>query len=263
MEETLEMLKMRKEYLQQLVKEKNQALQRAPEGWLRMCKHREGWQYYYRNDPKDSNGCYIREQDMKLAKCLAQRDYDKKLVSTAEQEIKAIDKYLQYMPRTTVEEIYPSIHPARQKLVRSIRETDAEYVKKWEGVEYKGKEFSVEAPELYTLKGERVRSKSEIFIADMLYQARIPYRYEYPFCIRGVGKVYPDFTVLDMKNRREILWEHLGMMDDSTYVEKAIKKLAMYEQEGIYPGENLILTYESKNIPFLPKQAKQIIARYF
>jgi hypothetical protein len=168
MEESRKTLKERKEYLQQLVKEKNQALQKAPEGWLRTCKHREGWQYYYRNNPKDSNGCYIKEQDMKFAKCLAQRDYDRKLVNTAEQEIKAIDKYFQVMPKTIAEDIYPTLHPARQSIITPIRETDVAYIRKWESVEYKVKEFSEDAPELYTLRGERVRSKSEMLIADMV-----------------------------------------------------------------------------------------------
>ena len=262
MEESRKTLKERKEYLQQLVKEKNQALQRAPEGWLRMCKHRDGWQYYYRNDPKDSNGCYIKEQDMKLAKCLAQRDYDKKLVNTAEEEIKAIDKYLKYLPQTTVEDIYPTLHPARQKLVTPIRETDAEYIKRWESVEYKGKEFLVEAPELYTLKGERVRSKSEMLIADMLSQEGIPYRYEYPLHMNGFGKVYPDFTILNMKTRKEVIWEHFGMMDDLIYVEKALKKITMYEQQGIFLGEDLILTYESQNMPLNSKMVRRVIKHY-
>ena len=262
MEESRKTLKERKEYLQQLVKEKNQALQKAPEGWLRTCKHREGWQYYYRNNPKDSNGCYIKEQDMKFAKCLAQRDYDRKLVNTAEQEIKAIDKYFQVMPKTIAEDIYPTLHPARQSIITPIRETDEAYIQKWESVKYSGKEFSEDAPELYTLRGERVRSKSEMLIADMLSQEGIPYRYEYPLYIKGFGKVYPDFTILNINTRKEVLWEHFGMMDDPEYVEKSIKKIAMYERQGIFLGEGLIVTFESKNLPLNSKMVDCTIKHY-
>lgn len=263
MEETLEMLKMRKEYLLRLVKEKNQALQKAPEGWLRTCRHREGWQYYYRNDPKNFNGNYIKEKDMELAKSLAQRDYDEKIVSVAEQEIKAIDKYFQTIPKGSAEDIYQTLHPARQSIVTPIRETDAEYIRKWESVKYSGKEFLEDTPELYTLRGERVRSKSENMIADMLYQEGIPYRYEYPLRIKGFGVVYPDFTILDVKNKKEMLWEHFGMMDDSAYVEKAIKKIAMYERQGIFLGEGLIVTFEAKNLPLNSKMVGCTIKHYF
>jgi len=71
------------------------------------------------------------------------------------------------------------------------------------------------APELYTAKGERVRSKSEIIIADSLMRAGVPYRYEFPIILNGYGKIYPDFTVLNVGLRKELYWEHLGMMDDS------------------------------------------------
>lgn len=74
-------------------------------------------------------------------------------------------------------------------------------------------------------KGERVRSKSEVIIADMLNRKGISYRYEYPVYLKNVGQIYPDFTVLDAIRRREIYWEHLGMMDDPDYAEMAILRV--------------------------------------
>lgn len=263
MEETQKALSVRREYLQQLIDEKSQVVKKAPEGSLRMSKHRDGWQYYYRKETKDFNGTYIKERDRKFAKSLAQRDYDKKLIQVAQQEIKAIDKYFQSLPETTVEHIYQALHPARKIIVKPIRETDEEYVKTWEGVKYRGKEFVEDAPELYTLKGERVRSKSEMLIADRLYQEGIPYRYEYPLHIRGFGNIYPDFTILDVKKRKEVLWEHLGMMDDSEYVEKSLKKIEMYEKQKRIPGEGLILTYETKRMPLNSKIIDCKIKYYF
>ena len=66
----------------------------------------------------------------------------------------------------------------------------------------------------YTSKGERVRSKSEVIIADVLNREGVPYRYEYPIYIKGIGKIYPDFTVLNIGIRKEMIWDHFGMMDD-------------------------------------------------
>ena len=57
-------------------------------------------------------------------------------------------------------------------------------------------------------------------------------------------------------------WEHLGMMDDPSYVEKSLQKITLYEQNGIFPGENLILTYETRKNPMNQKIIRLMIQRY-
>jgi hypothetical protein len=57
-------------------------------------------------------------------------------------------------------------------------------------------------------------------------------------------------------------WEHLGMLDDDVYLEKALRKTMSYEHSGIFPGEDLILTFETKNIPLSPKQILLKIEHY-
>lgn len=52
------------------------------------------------------------------------------------------------------------------------------------------------------------------------------------------------------------------MMDDPVYAEKAIKKIAAYEKNGIFPGENLILTYETRTSPIEQKVVALLIERY-
>ena len=52
------------------------------------------------------------------------------------------------------------------------------------------------------------------------------------------------------------------MMDDPVYVEKALKKIAVYEQNGIFPGENLILTYETRMTPIRQKLIAFMIQHY-
>lgn len=38
-------------------------------------------------------------------------------------------------------------------------------------------------------------------------------------------------------------------MDDREYAEKTIKKIENYEKNGIFPGKNLIMTFETKQHP--------------
>jgi len=262
MEQINNLLEARKKYLLKIKKEKEQELINASEGFLRVSKHREKTQYYHRNNPKDTSGVYIREEDLELARRLVQKDYDTKILRSSEKELAAIEKYLLCKPMESVEQIYEKLHPARQKLICPIAETEAQYIYNWENVEYQGKEFNETTPPIYTAKGERVRSKSEIIIADSLNRAGVPYRYEYPIHLGGWGKIYPDFTVLNIKKRQELYWEHFGMMDDADYVEKALMKIMLYEENNIFPGVNLILTYETKQNPINQKIVRLLIEQY-
>ena len=79
MEEIRKLLKEREEFLLQLKREKEKALKTAPEGLLRVCSSGNRVQYYQRTDPKDFNGIYIKEKDIRLARGLAQKDYDQKV----------------------------------------------------------------------------------------------------------------------------------------------------------------------------------------
>ncbi len=257
------LLEKREKYLVNLQKKAQKKLLKVPEGALRVCKHGNRTQYYHRIGPKDKNGTYIPDKDIILAQKLAQKDYDNRVLESATRELEAIEKYKRKSPQRKVEDIYKTLHPARQSLIMPIKETDEEFIKNWESVQYQGKGFYEDIPEFYTSKGERVRSKSEVIIADTLAREGIPYRYEYPLYLDNYNCVYPHFLGLRIKDRKEILWEHLGMMDDSEYVEKAVRKINNYQMNGYYLGDNLVLTFETRKNPLNPKIIKEMIKNYF
>ncbi len=256
------LLQQRKDYLLKLRTEKEKQLEKAPEGYLRVCKHRGKVQYYQRKDSKDFNGVYIRERELEIAQRLAQRDYDEQVLRKVEKELKAIDKFFAGCPKIKAEDIYQELHQGRQKLVQPISVPQTKYISDWEQATYNGKEIDITIPEIYTAKGERVRSKSEVIIADILNSEQIPYRYEAPLYLNGWGIFHPDFTVLHVRERKEVYWEHFGMMDDVEYVEKAVQKIMIYVQNGIIPGKNLILTYETKKSPLNQKIIRMMIQEY-
>lgn len=262
MEKIIQLLKEREKDLLKIKKGKEKALEKAPEGCLRICKHGRSYQYYHRKIPADFSGVYIKAKDKKLAQRLAQKDYDEKVLRSADKEINAIRRFLATIPDISIEDIYESIHKERQLLVQPIVQTEEEYVISWESVEYQGKGFDANTPQLFTAKGERVRSKSEVIIADSLNREGIPYRYECPIYVEGWGSVHPDFTILNIKERKEIYWEHLGLMDDMDYVGRALEKITVYGQNGILPGKNLILTYETAKYPLNQKMVHMMIEEY-
>ena len=262
MNEIKELLKTREIQLQNLKKDIEKSLKKAPKGSLRICKSKNRTQFYHRTNPKDFSGKYIPKKNHILAKNLAQKDYNQKLLISIKKELFSIQKYLQTFPKLNAEEIVFSLHPERQKLIIPVYESDDIFVENWNAVQYEGKFFNDYLPEYFTTKGERVRSKSEIIIADTLENNCVPYRYEYPLYLKGFGQIYPDFTVLNVRTRKEFVWEHFGIMDDPIYAENAIQKIATYEQNGFFPGINLLLTYETKNNPLNQKSIHLLIQEF-
>lgn len=88
----------------------------------------------------------------------------------------------------------------------------------------------------HTSRGEMVRSKSEVIIADHLARRGAEYAYERPLTVDGVTK-YPDFTVEDMESGLTIYWEHCGMLHVPSYRQRWEEKLTWYRANGILPRE--------------------------
>lgn len=88
-----------------------------------------------------------------------------------------------------------------------------------------------------TSKGELVRSKSEVIIADRLCDLGVEYLYEKPLTIDGVTK-YPDFTIEDAESGRTFYWEHCGMLHVPVYERRWNEKLAWYQEHGIRPAKD-------------------------
>ena len=133
----------------------------------------------------------------------------------------------------------------------------------WMNEAYKGKEFQEGTMMILSEKGERVRSKSEKILADYFFRNGIPYKYEKPLLLKGYGTVYPDFTLFSPKLRKEIYWEHEGRMDDPVYARSAVKKIYGYEQNGIFEGERLILTYETEETVMNTRDIERKLAQYY
>lgn len=263
MKKIIKKLKERENFLLELKNSKENDITDFPNGSLRLCRHRNKTQYYKRTNPKDTIGIYIPKNEISVAYALAQKDYENKLIRSIDIELKAIERFLSSYPQVNAEEIYESLHPERQKLIKPITLGSQQFLNDWNNFSYEGKGFSADAPQFFTAKNEQVRSKSELIIANLLYSENIPYRYECPLYLPGLGRIYPDFTVLNVSEKKEFIWEHFGKMDDETYAQKTVQKINTYIQNGYFPGENLIVTFESKKCPLQQKILHLLILQYF
>lgn len=110
--------------------------------------------------------------------------------------------------------------------------------------------------------GIKVRSKSEALIVAALHARRIPFHYEEAL-ILGKKTVYPDFTIRHPYTGKTYYWEHLGMLDREDYRKKNLNKLNDYISNRIVPSENLILTYETEEVPLDMELVENYINYYF
>ena len=96
--------------------------------------------------------------------------------------------------------------------------------------------------------GLMTRSKSEAMIASSLEKTDLKFQYEAPTRLL-YRTVRPDFKILLPQKRKFIYWEHLGRLDDSSYVLSNLTKLQDYADAGIYLGINLVITCETQAKP--------------
>ena len=272
-----EQLKARRLQFQNVLELKLKSQKTAPQGHLRIVHPTDGRppQYYHLTDPKDFNGSYIPRAQNQLIKKLAQKDYDLKLIKLLKAQLRALDKLLEVtttksfaetagvttITESKIAQLYSKLNHTRQSLITPVTLTDAQYIEEWQNISWQGRPFSEETSDYTTARGERVRSKSEVIIADTLKRLNVPYRYEYPLKLKGGQTFYPDFLCLNVRTRHELIWEHFGMMDDADYLKKALWKLQLYNDNDYFLGFNLIITMESLRSPIKNRQFEQIIKK--
>ncbi len=227
-------------------------LKNAPSGSLRVARNSSSWQYFLRKSKSDRNGEYLSPGDSEQASKIAgygEKKYLQKVLKAALIEKKAnigYQKALEDFP----ENIYFTMSPGLQAVTIPIKESDEMYTRRWLSRNYEQLKINDDSPHFITDRGETVRSKSEQLAANMLNRLGIPYLYEKPLHISGFGTVYPDFTILDVKNRTEVYWEHFGMMDSPSYVHAAVRKLNTYNRNGFFDDNRMIITMETSAVPF-------------
>lgn len=93
-----------------------------------------------------------------------------------------------------------------------------------------------------TIRGLKVRSKSEVIISERLDIHSLPARYEQMLYFQQYS-FSPDFTILTRHGLK--YWEHCGKVNDPEYMRHHKWKMTMYDRMGIVPWKNLIVTYDT------------------
>lgn len=263
----LEQVTFRIQQLSNLLIEKKAELKNAPEGSLRIAQSGKRVQYYHKIDDENPQGKYLHRDQDNLAFELAQKDYNERLIKEIEHEVDALNKLVKNYQPKKLQKIYDDMHKNRKHLINPSIVSDENFAVAWENFDYEGLEAPEEANYI-TQKGEVVRSKSQVLIANCLNQMEVPYRFEFPMLLKsekGFSKstlIYPDFYCLNVRTRKEYIWEHFEKMEDSESASCAIGTIAQYQANGFIPGKEVITTMETASCQIDEKQILNIIEKF-
>ncbi|MBO4400027.1 MAG: hypothetical protein J5795_07855 [Lachnospiraceae bacterium] len=251
----------RKKTLNQLLKKIKQELRKMPPGRLRI-RCGPPARYYQVLDSSNRCGRYINREDIATARALAQKAYLQELKETAEQELLYISGMEKTMPKPP-ERVYATLSEVRRNLVEPFFLSDEEYAEEWMKTPFEAKGFLETDPFFMTNRGERVRSKSEILIANLLYELGVPYRYEAPLFLEDGSVIHPDFTILKPHSRQICYFEHCGRMDDPVYLHGFMRRENTYIQNGLIPGRDVFMSFETASDPLNTISIRQMIQALF
>ncbi len=235
----------------------NRQLKHAPEGRLRLGRSHNSCQFFHVL-PGIKGRTYLRKDQRDLVAALAQKDYLERLSRLTSARLAQMEALAADYEPGELGTVYDALPPAERALVDPLFESAEDFAARWAKAEYDRKSPPVFSYQV-TNRGERVRSKTEKIIADKLAELGIPYRYEQALYLEGYGQIHPDFTLLDRERRREVYWEHLGMLDQEEYARENLTRIEAYIRNGLLPGERLILTFEADNQTLAPEVLEALI----
>ena len=222
-----------------------------------------------------SNGCiqyikytktgirqHISKNDPDLVNIL-QSTYDQMLSRSIDKERKLLHSFLSFYENKTVDSLYNSLNPARKSLVVSRVIDKDKFIQQWINLKAPSTNTYQKNDNNVTFQGEQVRSKSEVLIADRLEKLKIPYKYEFPLTLKSGKIIYPDFTLLHPQTMQVFYLEHFGMVDDSYYANSMVRKLNDYAKNDIFPGKQLLVTFETKDSPLNTNNVEALLLSYF
>lgn len=106
--------------------------------------------------------------------------------------------------------------------------------------------------------GTVLRSRNELEIYSQIIGRGIACAYERTLNLGG-KIVSVDFTLIHPISNKTVYWEHFGMLDMPESRKRVKEKISLYAQYDIFPGKNLILTYNEDNFGLDSRKiAKQI-----
>lgn len=237
----IEDLKSQKE----LKRQYERRLKTLPEGMLSTATVK-GITYYYKKT--EGKKTFLGRADKGRTQEIKQLQIKRFLTESLkriEQNCKVMDKMIKKYKSIEPDEINSCQSKAYQLFEQSdYHFTDWSNLQEWGSAQYDKNTKYPEGLIHRTLKGECVRSKSEVIIADMLFLKGIEYHYEENLKL-GKEIIAPDFKVRVPGQGRFRIIEHFGLIGNAKYLEECLWKIRLYINYGYTPWEDIIFTFDA------------------
>jgi len=233
-------------------------LKSLPEGKLTYSQTGK-YSKWYQSTPLGRT--YIPKSKRTFAEKLVFKTYLMHLRAEYLAEKKLLKHYLDHhTPACTEQSFLPN--PVFKELLKPFFKPLSQELNDWAKTSYPANPFPNKFSTLISPSGHSVRSKSELLIAMALHSNKIPFRYDCALQLDD-GVIYPDFTIRHPKTGEYFYYEHFGMADDPKYSGKIGERIQRYIFNGIIPGINLIISFETKAQPLDPLFIEETIRKYF
>ncbi len=245
----------------QIARDLRKSLSEAPDGKLLVACSKGRTQFYCRTGAGAGGRTYLSKKNPAALQLLVQKKYEEALLLISENNLNVLNDVISSLqngldPESAMSEIPVTL----QSYIAAPFSSTTDFVEQWlasgkkqmdrkAGRDGQPGDWHPENLVYSTDNGERVRSKSEMMIANLLYAMQLPYQYEKPLRLNG-KTVFPDFTILDTVLRTEVYFEHFGLMDQEDYRAVALRKIKDYEKAGFTMGKDFLFSFESERVPF-------------
>ena len=246
--------------LNNLISKLEASLKNAPDGTFYITRDRK--KYTKWNLYKNRKNISISKKDIKTAKELAAATFDRIRLKEAREELDAVNAYLRNCGNTDSDKFLAE-HPDLRDLLNSAPSLP-DNVRAWANEPYIKPDKEYKGTTYMTLKGDLVKSRAEKEIANALFLAGIPYKYECGISFdNGKTYIFPDFTIMDPVTGKIYLWEHFGMEEQNYYRLRNANKMYTYFENGYIPGKNLICTFSNDVEKLTKARIQETINFYF
>lgn len=235
------------------------ALKKLPHKKLRCKNNGKHIQWYVAGK---GPGIYIKKKAREYAVQLAYHTFYSDYINALKNQKASLISYLENQ-EATEKILYEYLRGNKgfAELLQLDYSTSDEKINTWLNTPFESDIIKPEGRKFETLDGHFVRSKSEVMIADALYENKIPYKYECPIILNN-KTFHPDFTIMRPSDYQIIYWEHFGLMDDFNYRENALKKISVFTENGILPSDNFITSFETSESPLSSAKIRKLITMY-
>lgn len=219
-----------------------------PEGEL-MIVEQNGVRKYLQRIPATGNRKkehrYGVKRDKDRLNGLVRKEYVTKALRALEQDIHTLEMAVKRYKPADENTIMGGFSASYPELIEGIY-GDIIDIEKWKKEYERADDYHPESLKQTAADGSSRRSLGELLIGAKLDHYGIPYRFEAEIGHPDLPYV-PDFTIIRPRDGKTIYWEHLGNVNDQSYLDNNKHKFDVYERYGIVPWDNLIISFSQRD----------------